>query len=425
MKKIKIEKINEIIYYDKLDNGLEVYLYPKKSSHNNYVTFTTRFGSVNSSFIPKGKSKKVTLPFGIAHFLEHKVFVQKEDPQPTDFYSKTGTLCNAHTSLRNTTYEFTGPNNLKENIKYLLDYVQAPYFTKENVETEKGIISQEINMVNDRPWNIMYDKIRENGFKKDTVKESIAGSIQDISHITCDMLYDCYNTFYHPSNMFLIITGNFEPEEILEIVRENQANKKFENPVKQLKEKIDEPSKPVKKEEIIYINTDVPKVSYNIKISANDIKSVDRRRLNLYLYIIFNTLIDESSLFDEEAKKNRIISSTTFIDVLNTDDYVLVSLLNEVQKPDEFLESLNKLFKKIDITEEDLERKKKVLYSNELYTYDNVESINQMILDNIIFDNTLNSNIFNVIDSLNIKELKEILKNIDLSNYYSIIIKKK
>ena len=152
---------------------------------------------------------------------------------------------------------------------------------------------------------------------------------------------------------------------------------------------------------------------------------MDRRKLNLYLYIIFNTLIDESSLFDEEAKKNRIISSTTFIDVLNTDDYVLVSLLNEVQKPDEFLESLNKLFKKIDITEEDLERKKKVLYSNELYTYDNVESINQMILDNIIFDNTLNSNVFNVIDSLNIKELKEILKNIDLSNYYSIIIKKK
>ena len=303
--------------------------------------------------------------------------------------------------------------------------MQAPYFTKENVETEKGIISQEINMVNDRPWNIMYDKIRENGFKKDTIKESIAGSIQDISHITCDMLYDCYNTFYHPSNMFLIITGNFEPEEILEIVRENQANKNFENPVKQLKEKIDEPSKPVKKEEIIYINTDIPKVSYNIKISANDIKSVDRRKLNLYLYIIFNTLIDESSLFDEEAKKNRIISSTTFIDVLNTDDYVLVSLLNEVQKPDEFLESLNKLFKKIDITEEDLERKKKVLYSNELYTYDNVESINQMILDNIIFDNTLNSNVFNVIDSLNIKELKEILKNIDLSNYYSIIIKKK
>ena len=152
---------------------------------------------------------------------------------------------------------------------------------------------------------------------------------------------------------------------------------------------------------------------------------MDRRKLNLYLYIIFNTLIDESSLFDEEAKKNRIISSTTFIDVLNTDDYVLVSLLNEVQKPNEFLESLNKLFKKIDITEEDLERKKKVLYSNELYTYDNVESINQMILDNIIFDNTLNSNVFNVIDSLNIKELKEILKNIDLSNYYSIIIKKK
>ena len=198
MKTINIKDIDEKIYYDKLDNGLEIYLYTKEDFHNNYVTFTTKFGSVNNEFIPIGEDEMIKVPNGIAHFLEHKVFVQEKDPQPTEFFSESGTMCNAYTTFKNTTYLFSGSNNLYENINYLLDYVQSPYFTDENVESEKGIITEEINMCNDRPTDILYEEIRKSTFFNNNFKESIIGTVADTNIINKDMLYTCYNLSYHP-----------------------------------------------------------------------------------------------------------------------------------------------------------------------------------------------------------------------------------
>ena len=159
MKKIKLKESNEIIYYDKLDNGLEVYLYNKDNFHSNYVTFTTKFGSVYNEFVPIGESKMIKVPHGVAHFLEHKVFEQENDPQPMEFFSETGAVTNAYTTFKNTTYLFECSNDLIKNINYLLDFVQSPYFTDENVEEEKGIINEEINMCNDRPADKLYEEI--------------------------------------------------------------------------------------------------------------------------------------------------------------------------------------------------------------------------------------------------------------------------
>ena len=142
MEKIKIKDIEEYVYYEKLNNGLEVYLYTKDNVHNNYVTFTTKYGSVYNEFVPINESKMKEFPRGIAHFLEHKVFVQEEDPQPMEFFAKSGSICNAYTTFRNTSYLFYATESLKENIEYLLDYVQNIYLTEESVENEKGIITE-------------------------------------------------------------------------------------------------------------------------------------------------------------------------------------------------------------------------------------------------------------------------------------------
>ena len=227
MKKINIKGVNEVIYYEKLDNGMEVYLYNNNRYHNNIVTFTTKFGSIYNEFIPNGEKDFIKVPNGIAHFLEHKLFAQEQDPQPMEFYAKTGTMCNAYTTFKNTTYLFYGTNNLIENINFLLDYVQSPYFTEENVESEKGIINEEINMCDDRPTDILYEEIRKSIFKKNNFKESIIGTHDEVNSITKDLLYTCYNTFYHPSNMFLVITGSFDPEEVLSSIKENQNKKEF------------------------------------------------------------------------------------------------------------------------------------------------------------------------------------------------------
>ena len=423
MKKIKFNTIGEEVYYEKLDNGMDVYLFSKDNFHNNYVTFTTKFGSIYNEFVPIGKDKMIKVPKGVAHFLEHKVFIQEHDPQPSDFFAESGALTNAYTTFKNTTYLFTGPDNLIENVKYLLDFVQEPYFTDENVESEKGIITQEIHMCDDRPIDVLYEHIRKNTLHNNSFKDSIIGTVNDINSIDKKVLDTCYNTFYHPSNMFLVVTGNFNVDEMINAIKENQSAKEFkkENEIK-IKE-YKEPNEVVLKEEIIKMNTNIPKLAYNIKIPYDKFK-LEKRRLNLYLYIIFSILFDDSSVFNEKAKKGNIITNAVYTNILNCDSHILISLINETFKYNELLDMIKSELKQINISEEDLERKKKVLISNEIFSFENIEIINEMIIDSIIFDNTIETNIVDIINSLNINELNEIIKNIDFSNVSTIILKK-
>ena len=104
MKKIKIKEVNEEVYYEKLDNGLEVYLLNKDTFHSSYITFTTKYGSIYNEFIPSSSNKMTSFPKGIAHFLEHKVFAVKDGPDPMEFFARSGAVCNAYTTFNNTTY---------------------------------------------------------------------------------------------------------------------------------------------------------------------------------------------------------------------------------------------------------------------------------------------------------------------------------
>ena len=144
MKKSNLIRLDLELFYEKLKNGLEVYIVPKENVNGVYVTFNAKFGSACNEFVPIGKENMYKVPYGVAHFLEHKMFEQKDGKDPFDFFGERGCDANANTSNYKTTYLFSGSNRFSENINYLLDYVQSPYFTLENVEKEKGIIEQEI-----------------------------------------------------------------------------------------------------------------------------------------------------------------------------------------------------------------------------------------------------------------------------------------
>ncbi len=423
MKKIKLNHTGEEITYEKLENGLEIFLYNKNDFTNNYVTFSTKFGSIYNEFVPLDEFKMKKVPHGVAHFLEHKVFVQKDGLQPEEFFSKSGALCNAYTTFKNTTYLFSGPNNLKENVLYLLDYVQEPYFTDENVESEKGIITQEIHMCDDNPTDVLYEYIRKNSFYHNPFKDSIIGTIDDINKITKDVLYTCYNTFYHPQNMFLVVTGNFDEEDLLESIKKNQSDKKFQLFQKIKIKEYQEPNKVVKQKEIVKIDTPIPKVAYNIKIPLENIK-MDIRKYNLYLFILFSSLFDDTSNFDYEAKNENIITNSLYLNLLNCDSHALISLINETTSYEELIKKIQNTLETMCITEEDLNRKKKVLISNELFSFENIEVINDMIVDNIIFNGRVEENMIDLLNSLNIQEMNEVINTLSLKNYSIVILKK-
>ena len=423
MEKIKIKKLEEDVYYEKMPNGLEVFLYTKDDVYTNYVTFTTKYGSVYNDFIPLGEDKIKSFPKGIAHFLEHKVFTEKEDPQPMEFFAKSGSICNAFTTFRNTTYLFYATKDLKENINYLLNYVQNIYLTDESVEKEKGIISEEIHMYEDRPAEVLFEKVRLNTLNSNPYRNSIIGTVKDIESITKDDLETCYYTFYHPSNMFMVVTGSFDPEEVMNLIRENQNNKDFKAMNKIVVKDFKEDDKVLKEKEIITMNTNIPKIAYTIKIPLKNIK-LTRRQLHLYMHILFTTLFDETSTFDEELKKEGIINNTTYISLLNTDTHLLITLVNETNKYNEFLDKLKDKLDNIEINEKDFNRKKKVLISNEIFAYENVENINDIIMDSIIYNNELEEDPIGLISNLSIKELLDLIKKIDMSNCTTVVVKK-
>ena len=423
MKKIKLKDIDEFVYYEKLDNGLEVYLYSKDTVHSSYVTFTTKYGSVYNEFIPIGEDKMKTFPKGIAHFLEHKVFVQKEDPQPMEFFAESGSNCNAYTTFRNTTYLFYATKSLKENINYLLDYVQNIYLTDESVESEKGIISEEIHMYEDRPNDILNEKIRLNTLHNNPYRDSIIGTVSDIEKITKEDLETCYHTFYHPSNMFIVVTGNFNPEEIMKVITDNQSKKQFKSMDKIKIKQFKEEDKVVKEKEVIKVSTNIPKVAYTLKIPLKDI-NISRRKLHLYMYILFTTLFDETSIFDEELKIDGIINNTTYVSLLNCNTHLLISLINDTTKYEEFLDKGKVRLENLEVQESDFNRKKKVLVSNEIFAFESVEMVNDIIIDNIIYDNKLEDNPIEVIENLNIDELRELIKKLNIKNTSTVIVKK-
>ena len=226
MNKTEYEQINETLYHEVLPNGLTVYLLPKNDYHKTYGLFSTNYGSIDNEFIPYGEKEKVKVPDGIAHFLEHKFF-EKEDGDVFQLFGKQGASANAFTSFTKTSYLFSTTDQVEKNLTTLIDFVQAPYFTEETVNKEKGIIGQEIQMYEDDPNWRMFFGILNNLYPTHPLHIDIAGTVESIDKITAQDLYTCYRTFYQPSNMVLFVVGKMEPEKLMKLIRENQEAKNF------------------------------------------------------------------------------------------------------------------------------------------------------------------------------------------------------
>ncbi len=407
------------LYEETLDNGLKINIVPKSNVNNIYVTFSTKYGSVHDTFIPINKNEFYKVPMGVAHFLEHKVFEQADGKDPFTFFSSNGADANASTSYYKTTYLFSGPTHFKQNLNFLLNYVQAPYFTDENVEKEKGIITQEIKMLKDNPNWQLYDKSLSNSFINHPIKYPIGGTVESIAKITKDDLYTCYNTFYHPSNMFITITGKVDPKKTISYIKENQEKKKFASFKPIVLKEYDEPDNVALEYEEINKDVSIPKASLCYKISS---KNYDINRLSIYLNTYFSLLVGNTSFLVEQLKKEKLISNGINFDVVSTDKHLLYMVEFESEKYQEVLERLKDVIGKQRITSEELNRKKKAFRSSCIYRSDNIFAINNRINNNIINYDEIIKDEFALIDSLNMEELNDILDNISFKETCVVVI---
>ncbi|WML49228.1 pitrilysin family protein [Neobacillus sp. PS3-34] len=365
MEKITFDQLQEELFFEKMENGLNVYVLPKKGFNKTYATFTTKYGSIDNHFIPLGKEEYVKVPDGIAHFLEHKLF-EKEDGDVFQQFSRQGASANAFTSFTRTAYLFSSTSTVEKNLETLIDFVQDPYFTEKTVEKEKGIIGQEITMYDDNPdWRLYFGLI-QNLYQNHPVKIDIAGTIESISHITSDLLYECYRTFYHPSNMLLFIVGPVDPTAIMDQVRENQAKKDYKE-MPEIKRKFDEePAGAAEKKQVLKMNVQTSKCLLGIKALHVDQTGEELLKNELTMNIFLDLLFGKSSDNYEKLYSDGLIDESFSYDYTQEQGFGFAMVGGDTREPDRLAETLKEMLlsakKEHKFTEDQLQRgiKKKI-----------------------------------------------------------------
>ncbi len=210
--------LQEEMYHEKLDNGLNIFMVKRPDFQKNFAFFATKYGGMDTRFSLDGK-EWIDSPAGVAHFLEHKMF-DTEDGNALQELASNGASPNAFTANEITGYYFECAEKFMDNLKILLSFVSIPWFTQDSVDKEQGIIAQEIGMIEDNPHWCVYVNLMKCLYHHHPVRESVAGTVESIAEISAETLYACHKAFYTPSNMVLVCVGNFEPEDLVQVARE-------------------------------------------------------------------------------------------------------------------------------------------------------------------------------------------------------------
>lgn len=381
MKIIESSRIKEKEYIEKLDNGMTVIIIPKPNLDKKYIIWGTHFGSIDNRFIMPNSGEEVFIPDGVAHFLEHKMFEQPNGTNSLDTLMALGLDANAYTTNDHTAYLFECTDNFYKGLDELMDYVQHPYFTEENVEKEKGIIAQEIKMYDDEPNWRLYMNAMDCMYKDNPIKIDIAGSVESISKITPDVLYKCYNTFYNPSNMIMVVCGDFNPEELLEEIKKRLIPKEEQGEIKRIypakENSINKPYNELEMEVSVPI----------FAIGYKDIEGMDNKeeivKKHIAIEILLNMIIGKSSETYKSLYEEGILISQPDIDYEFSDEYAHILISGQSKSPDIVKEKIEKVvedYKDNGLNEDHFNRIKKKVYGDYVVEYNSVGDIARMFL---------------------------------------------
>ncbi len=378
--------------------GLPIYVFPKDMS-TTHALFAVNYGSVDNLPDAKGKTP---FPDGVAHFLEHKLFSNEDGSDSFEHFSALGADANAYTSHTRTVYLFSATDRFEESLSELIDFVTHPYFTAESVKKEQGIIAEEIHMCRDNPYDRCYYNMLEGLYHNNPVKREICGSVASINRITEKTLYDCYNTYYRPDNMALVVCGNVTPEQVMAIANKHLPAKKYQktHPV----------TAPIEPKQICkpYIETtgQVAKPVFAIGVKDADIPAdpVARAKRDAGMAILSEMIFSESGELYNRLLDRHLISPDFSADFAITDSFGFLQISGEADDPqrvlDEILAYLDEL-KQNGLCAEDFKRCCRVEFAEYIKGFDSPEEIANTLLA-FVFDG---ADLFGYADMLRNMEL--------------------
>lgn len=377
-KLIKNDLLNEQYYEIDHESGLKIFVMEKPDYSGAFAMFGTKYGSVDTCFRIKGQDSYVSVPEGIAHFLEHKLF-ESEELDAFQRFNETGANANAFTSFDRTCYIFQCAGNFDKNLEILLDFVKHPYFTEDTVQKEQGIIGQEIRMYQDNPdWQVLFNLLR-GLYHNNPVRIDIAGTVESIAHINAELLYSCYNTFYNLSNMALAVAGNVTKDQVIEIA--DRILKK-EEPV-YFEQIVPEEPESVSQNYIEEaLGVDIKKFAIGFKETLADILPTPEHTLvvNLAMEVIagkmsalYSRLMDEGLInasFGKEYFTGRGFACSIFSGESNAPDKVRDEIIAEIKR-----------LKDNGISDDDFDVALKKLYGAHIFGYNDVDDLAGNLID--------------------------------------------
>ena len=405
---IRSDKWNEEYYYEKLPNGLEVYLMNKPEYLRTYASIAVNFGSVDTMFIPPFKEKYVNVPIGTAHFLEHEMFDGKDDISLR--FAELGSECNAFTTFDRTVYSFSTLNNLNLCLELLLELVQTKKYTEDSINNERQNINQEIKMYENMPSNVHYRESLCSMYHYNQIRNEITGTIDSVEKVNKEVLDICYDAFYHPSNMCLVVVGNFDLQEVLNLIKNDQSKRKFRD-FTIIKRKYPEEPIDIKQKKLISdYKLLIPKISINLKIPAVNNDSMTNLKNDLALSILTDFNFDETSEFYEYLIENDIINNTYGYESFVDDGFSYIMFYCDTHKYDEFEKFIcHKLNNMNLLQEEDLTRYKKTIFAANIRKMNNLDYYVTMLIDACFCNLTL-FEIFDTVDSIKLEDVNKMIE---------------
>ncbi len=403
-------------------SGLDVYVFPKKLS-TTYALFATKYGSIDSRFKLEGDKDFTVVPDGIAHYLEHKLFENPNGEDTFTRYAKYGANANAYTSNTMTAYLFSCTKNFEENLEILLDFVSTPYFTPETVEKEQGIIGQEIRMYDDHPFRRLYHILLESLYEKHNVRINVAGTVESISHITADILYECYRVFYNLSNMMLIICGDVTPEKVNAVC---DKVLKEQDPVNIIRDYPEEKAEVYKARCEVEMQVSKPLVAIGIKDTDIPKSSYDRMVKSARFDILNDVIFGKSGELYNKLYEDGLITGDLEAGYSICESFANNTVFTETVNPDEVYSRVKNAVenaKKNGLSKEDFERSKRALYASSVKSFDSTDSIANSFLHYKIDGGDILDYV-DIISEVKYEDVCELLDKAFKDEYYTLCIVK-
>lgn len=418
IQEIKSQRIGDSYYKIDHPTGLTIYVYPKEGYNSAYAIFGTKYGSINTKFSVDG-GNRITVPDGIAHYLEHKLF-ESEEGDAFARYAKTGANANAYTSFEKTCYLFSCTDKFDESLEILLDFVQDPYFTAQTVAKEQGIIGQEIKMYDDSPeWRVMFNML-EGMYKNHPVKIDIAGTVDTIAEITAEKLYEVYNVFYNLNNMVLCVSGNVTVEQVLKTA--NKMLKKSEN--HDIKNYFEEEPYEIC-EPYVEQSFPVSMPIFNLGFKELADSLLDVKKL-AYTDILLAMIASQTSQLYRELLDNNLINSSFSYELFEGPGYCSVIFGGESRAPKQAAEIIKQYISKLKkdgLEKSDFEISKKSVYGDAVSALNSVSSISNAIADYHFNGNELFSYIDAIADATFNDISNRLFEMLDVNNCTLSVVK--